>query len=537
MNFGFNPLKYSYPSRRGLMYGTKGMVCTSQPLAAQAGLDMLKKGGNAVDAAIATAIALTVLEPTSNGLGSDAFAQVWVGGKLYGLNGSGYAPALLSPECEALKGKTAVPERGWESVDVPGAVSAWAELHKRFGKLPFADLFAPAIDYAENGYPVSPVISRLWHEGLAIFESYKNNEAFKGWFDTFTKNSETPAAGTVAKLPNQAKTLRLIADSYGETFYRGEVADVIDAFSKATGGYIRKSDLAAYRAEWAEPISIDYRGYRVWELPPNGHGIVALMALNILQGFEHDAKDSAENLHHEIEAMKLAYADGRKYVADPRYMKAQVKELLSDEYTAQRRALIGEEAIMPQPGNPFCGGTVYLCTADAEGNMVSYIQSNFQGFGSGIVVPGYGIAFNDRASGFVLDPQHDDYLAPLKKPYHTIIPGFLTKDGKAVGPFGVMGGYMQPQGHLQVIHNLIDFGMNPQEALDCPRWQWIEGKKVMVEAAVGDELINALRVRGHELIVTDDTIDFGRGQMILRSDDGVLVGATEPRADGTVAVW
>ena len=537
MNFGFNPLKYSYHSRRGLMYGTKGMVCTSQPLAAQAGLDMLKKGGNAVDAAIATAIALTVLEPTSNGLGSDAFAQVWVGGKLYGLNGSGYAPALLSPDCEALKGKTAVPERGWESVDVPGAVSAWAELHKRFGKLPFADLFAPAIDYAENGYPVSPVISRLWHEGLAIFEPYKNNEAFKGWFDTFTKNGETPAAGTVAKLPDQAKTLRLIAGSCGETFYRGEVADVIDAFSKSTGGYIRKSDLAAYRAEWVEPISIDYRGYRVWELPPNGHGIVALMALNILQGFEHDAKGSAENLHHEIEAMKLAYADGRKYVADPRYMKAQVKELLSDEYTAQRRALIGEEAIMPQPGNPFCGGTVYLCTADAEGNMVSYIQSNFQGFGSGIVVPGYGIAFNDRANGFVLDPQHDDYLAPLKKPYHTIIPGFLTKDGKAVGPFGVMGGYMQPQGHLQVIHNLIDFGMNPQEALDSPRWQWIEGKKVMVEAAMGEELINALRARGHELIVTDDTIDFGRGQMILRSDDGVLVGATEPRADGTVAVW
>ena len=537
MNFGFNPLKYSYPSRRGLMYGTRGMVCTSQPLAAQAGLDMLKKGGNAVDAAIATAIALTVLEPTSNGLGSDAFAQVWVGGKLYGLNGSGYAPALLSPECKALKGKTAVPERGWESVDVPGAVSAWAELHKRFGKLPFADLFAPAIDYAKNGYPVSPVISRLWHEGLAIFEPYKNNEAFKGWFDTFTKNGETPAAGTVAKLPNQAKTLRLIAESYGETFYRGEVADVIDAFSKATGGYIRKSDLAAYRAEWVEPISIDYRGYRVWELPPNGHGIIALMALNILQGFEHDAKGSVENLHHEIEAMKLAYADGRKYVADPRYMKAQVEELLSEEYTAQRRALIGEEAIMPRPGNPFCGGTVYLCTADAEGNMVSYIQSNFQGFGSGIVVPGYGIAFNDRASGFVLNPQHDDYLAPLKKPYHTIIPGFLTKDGKAVGPFGVMGGYMQPQGHLQVIHNLIDFGMNPQEALDCPRWQWIEGKKVMVEAAMGEELISALRARGHELIVTDDTIDFGRGQMILRSDDGVLVGATEPRADGTVAVW
>ena len=484
MDFGFNPLQYKYPSRRSVMYGTKGMVCSSQPLAAQAGLDMIKKGGNAVDAAVATAIALTILEPTSNGLGSDAFAQVWVGGKLYGLNGSGYAPELLTPDCAALKDKTAIPERGWESVTVPGAVSAWAELHKRFGKLPFAELFAPAIEYAENGYPVSPVISRLWHEGLGVFAPYKNNAAFKGWFDTFTENGETPAAGTVAKLPKQARTLRLIADSYGEAFYRGEIADKIDEFSRSTGGYIRKSDLAAYRAEWVEPISIDYRGYRVWELPPNGHGIVALMALNILKGFEHGSKDCAENLHHEIEAMKLAYADGRKYVADPRYMKAQVKELLSDEYTAKRRALIGEQAIMPRPCNPFCGGTVYLCTADGEGNMVSYIQSNFQGFGSGIVVPDYGIAFNDRASGFTLDPQHDDYLVPLKKPYHTIIPGFLTKDGKAVGPFGVMGGYMQPQGHLQVIHNVIDFGMNPQEARDGPRWQWIESKKLWLKQAL-----------------------------------------------------
>lgn len=537
MKFDFDSLKYKYPSRRSVLYGTKGMVCSSQPLASQAGLDMIKKGGNAVDAAIATAIALTVLEPTSNGLGSDAFAQVWVDGKLYGLNGSGYAPALLTPDCDALKGKTEIPERGWQAVTVPGAVSAWAELHKRFGKLPFADLFEHAIEYATNGYPVSPVISRLWREGFGIFAPYRNGEAFKGWFETFAADGTTPAAGSVARLPMQAKTLRLIAESYGETFYRGEVADAIDAFSRATGGYIRKSDLAAYRAEWVEPISIDYHGYRVWELPPNGHGIVALMALNILKGFEHDGKDSVENFHHEIEAMKLAYADGRKYVADPRYMKAQVEELLSDEYTAQRRALIGDEAIMPKPGNPFCGGTVYLCTADGDGNMVSYIQSNFQGFGSGIVVPGYGIAFNDRAAGFTLDPAHDDYLVPLKKPYHTIIPGFLTKDGKAAGPFGVMGGYMQPQGHLQVIHNLVDFSMNPQEALDCPRWQWIEGKKVMIEANADPAIIEGLRARGHELIVTDDFIDFGRGQMILRSDDGVLTGATEPRADGMVAVW
>ncbi len=537
MAFGFDPLKYNYPSRRSVIYGKKGMVCTSQPLAAQAGLDMIKKGGNAVDAAVAAAIALTVLEPTSNGLGSDAFAQVWIGGKLYGLNGSGYAPALLTPDIDALKGKTQIPGRGWESVTVPGAVSAWAELHKRFGKLPFARLFEPAIDYAENGYPVSPVISRLWHEGLEVFAPYKNNPVFDGWFATFTKNGQTPAAGETAVLPRQAKALRLIAGSYGEAFYRGEIADTVDEFSRSTGGYIRKSDLAAYRAEWVEPVSIDYRGYKVWELPPNGHGIVALMALNILKGFKHETKDCAENLHHEIEAMKLAYADGRKYIADPRYMKARVAELLSDEYTAERRALIGDKAIMPKPGSPFCGGTVYLCTADGDGNMVSYIQSNFQGFGSGIVEPQYGIAFNDRASGFTLDPQHDDYLVPLKKPYHTIIPGFLTKDGEAVGPFGVMGGYMQPQGHLQVIHNCIDFGMNPQEALDSPRWQWIEGKKVMIEAGVDEKIINALRARGHELIVTADSIDFGRGQIIWRNADGVLAGATEPRADGAVAAW
>lgn len=537
MKFNFNPLQYKYPSRRGLVYGTKGMVCSSQPLAAQAGLDMLKKGGNAVDAAIATAIALTVLEPTSNGLGSDAFALVWAGGTLYALNGSGYAPALLNPQVDALRGKTEMPARGWEAVTVPGAVSDWAELHKRFGKLPFAELFQPAIDYAENGYALTPIISRLWQNALKTFAPFKGQAAFEGWFDVFAADGTAPQAGDVVKLPQHGKTLRLLAETYGESFYRGEVADAIGAFSQATGGYIRQSDLAAYRAEWVDPISIDYRGYKIWELPPNGHGIVALMALNILKGIKLDAKDSVETYHNEIEAMKLAYADGRKYVADPRYMKAQVAQLLADEYTAKRRALIGHDALLPEPGDPFCGGTVYLCAADGEGNMVSYIQSNFMGFGSGIVVPGYGIALNDRGAGFSLDPQHDDYLAPLKKPYHTIIPGFLTKDGEAVGPFGVMGGFMQPQGHVQVMQNCIDFGMNPQEALDAPRWQWVAGKKVMIEAGAGEEIISGLRARGHELIVTDDTIEFGRGQMIWRGDNGVLVGATEPRADGTVAAW
>lgn len=538
MSFNFDGANYPYTSRRRVIYAKNGMVCTGQPLAAQAGLRMLLQGGNAVDAAIATAIALTVVEPTANGLGSDAFALVWIKDKLYGLNGSGYAPAKLTPEALAERGITeTIPDRGWQAVTVPGAPSAWAELHKKFGKLPFAKLFEPAIDYAENGFPVSPVAAKFWNRGLEIFSEFKDKPEFAGWFATFVPEGNAPKAGEIAKLPFHAKTLRLLADTYCESYYRGELAEAIANFSEATNGFIAKGDLASYKAEWVEPISINYRGYDIWEIPPNGHGITALMALNILKGFDFDKKDTVETYHKQLEAMKLAFVDAKKYVTDPRYMHAKVEDMLSETYAAKRRALIGSEAIMPEAGDPFCGGTVYMCTADNEGNMVSFIQSNFKGFGSGVVIPGYGVALNDRGCDFKLDPKEENYLVPGKKSYHTIIPGFMTKDGRAVGPFGVMGGYMQPQGHVQVVMNTVDFLMNPQSALDCPRWQWVGEKRVQLEDRVPEEIIEGLKAKGHEIEIMSDYGSFGRGQIIWRDEEGVLCGATEPRTDGTVAAF
>lgn len=535
----FNNLDYRYPSRRSVIFGKKGMVCTSQPLAAQAGLDVLKKGGNAIDAVIATAICMTVLEPTGNGLGSDAFALVWIKNdkKLYGLNGSGYAPELMTVENVKAKGFDAVPDRGWTPVTVPGAPSAWAELHKRFGKLPFADLFAPAIEYAEKGYPVHPIVGLLWERAVDVFTPFKDKPEFKPFFDTFMKDG-VPAIGSMVKLPYHAKTLRELAATNCESYYRGEIAQAIDKFSAETGGFLRAGDLAKYKAEWVEPIHTNYHGYDVCEIPPNGHGIVALMTLNILSKLKGlEDRDAEATIHKQLEAMKLAFVDGKEYVTDPRDMKMKVDFMLSEKYAQMRADEINEEALMPKPIDPNCGGTVYLCAADEEGNMVSFIQSNFKGFGSGIVVPGYGISFNDRGCSFSLDPKADNTLVPGKKPYHTIIPGFLMKDGEAVGPFGVMGGFMQPQGHVQVMMNMIDFGLNPQEALDAPRWQWVGGKKVEIEEGFGEEIAEALRKRGHEVKVMKDFTSFGRGQIILRDKEGVLTGATEPRTDGCVAAW
>lgn len=540
MNFTFNAQEYKYASRRRVVHAKRGMVCTSQPLASQAGLTILQQGGNAIDAAIATAICQTIVEPTNNGLGSDCFALIWTGGKLHGLNGSGYAPQRLTPEAVAASGATEkMPLRGWEAVTVPGAPSAWAELHKRFGRLPFAKLFEPAIYYAEQGYPVSPIVARFWQEGIDALTPYKNNPAIAPWFATFDVhgNGVAPKTGELVTLPDHAKTLRILADSYCESYYRGELAQRLVEFSDKTGGYLSLEDLADYRAEWVEPVHINYHGYDVWEMPPNGHGITALMALNILKGMEIGAKDTGDTFHKQIEAMKLAFADGMHYIADPRYMQTRVEELLSDAYAAQRRTLIGETALEPTHGKPFCGGTVYLCTADGEGNMVSFIQSNYKDFGSGIVLPGYGINLNDRGAGFSLNPELDDYLAPRKKPYHTIIPGFLTHEGEAVGPFGVMGAYMQPQGHVQVIMNTVDWLLNPQTALDAPRWQWIAGKEIWLESSVAPEIVEDLRRRGHEVRVLEDDTTFGRGEIIWRDSNGVLAGATEPRADGVVAAW
>ena len=538
MGLKFDAHKYAYPSRRHVVYGRKGMVCTTVPVAAQAGLEILKKGGNAVDAAIATAVCLTVVEPTSNDIGSDTFALVWMARdkKLYGLNGSGPAPAAIDAE-EIRRKYGMIPRSGWVPVTVPGAPAAWAALSERFGRLPLKEVMEPAIRYAREGYALSPTVSRLWERGYRENKATYSEDYLKHWFELFAPEGRAPRAGETVTLPRHAETLQEIADTNAESFYRGALADKIDAFSRATGGYLRKEDLAAYHAEWVDPISIDYRGYTVSEIPPNGHGIVALMALNIMEGFELHERDTAECIHRQIEAMKLAYADGRRYVADPRYMKVTVEQLLSKSYAAERRKRIGWSAVLPEAGDPSCGGTVYLNSADGEGNMVSFIQSNYMEFGSGVVVPGTGIEFHNRGRNFNLDPDSENCLAPRKKPYHTIIPGFLSRNGEAIGPFGVMGGFMQPQGHLQVVMNTVDFGMNPQEALDAPRWQWTGDNCVDIEREMPGAITGELVRRGHQVNVVPENINMGRGQIIWRMDDGTLCGGTEPRADGTVAVW
>ena len=533
----FDAQKYDYPSRRSVVYGKKGMVCTSQPLAAQAGLDIIKRGGNAVDAAIATAACMTVLEPTSNGIGSDAFALVWTKGELHGLNASGRSPMAITAEEVKKQGYTEMPKRGWIPVMVPGAPSAWAELSEKFGRLPLEKVLEPAITYAREGYPVSPVTSKIWNTAYREFSETLTEECFRSWFETFAPDGHAPQPGEIWRSEAHAKTLEMIAQTHAKAFYSGELADQIDEFSRKTGGYLRRSDLENYWCEWVKPIHINYRGYDVCEIPSNGDGIIALMALNILKGYSFVERDNADTVHKQLEAMKLAFADGNRYVADLDYMKAPVETLLSDEYADGRRALIGEQALTPEPGNPFRGGTIYLCTADGEGNMVSYIQSNYMGFGSGIVIPGTGIALQNRGANFTLDETMENCLGPGKKSLHTIIPGFLMKDGKAVGPFGVMGGFMQPQGHVQVIMNTVDFLMNPQDALNAPRWQWIGGKKIQVEKTFPAGIVEELKKRGHEMEVLESSLSFGRGQIIWRDENDVLCGATEPRADGTVAAW
>lgn len=529
--------EYPYPSQRQSVFARRGMVAASQPLAAQAGIEIMQKGGNAIDAAIATAAALTVVEPTGNGIGGDAFALVWVKGQLHGLNGNGQAPAALSVEAVKAAGHTEMPLYGWTPVTVPGCPSAWAVLSERFGRLPFAELLKPAISLARDGFPVSPVVAHQWEIALKEFAPHRDG-VLQAWFDTFLIDGRAPRAGEMFFNPAQAETLEELAATRCESFYRGAIAERLDAHSRATGGYLRASDLQGYRAQWVDPISINYRGVDVWEIPPSGQGLVALMALKILEGFEFDHRDSQLTWHRQLEAMKLAYSDGLHYITDPEHMRVAVADLLCDEYAARRRGQIGETAQPPVHGDPLASGTVYLATADAEGNMVSFIQSNYHGFGSGVVLPDSGIALQNRGQEFSLDPAHANCLLPGKKTFHTIIPGFLTKDGEALGPFGVMGGYMQPQGHVQMVMNMVDFGLNPQAALDAPRWQWLGGMKVGVEQGASRDLINALVRRGHEVVVVSDSTDYGRGQIILRDpESGVLWGGTEPRADSVVGGW
>ena len=524
-------------NQKSRLHAKRGMVATSEPQAAEAGLLTLQRGGNAIDAAIATAAALTVVEPTSNGIGGDLFAIIYHQGRLEGLNSSGPAPKAISLEKLKKKGQDTMPVYGFDPVTVPGTVAGWAELSGRFGKLPFKELLKPAIDLASKGFLVSPVVATYWQRALNIYQQQLKGEPFQYWFETFAPQGETPKVGTLTRLPDHARTLQAIADSKGTSFYRGSLASQIDAFSRQHDGWIRATDLKAFKPEWVDLIKTTYRGYEVYEIPPNGQGIVALMALDIIEQFNHDP-DQLVNHHRAIEAIKLAFADGRAHIADPRAMKVGVEALLDKAYARSRATLITDQAMIPPPGIFNDHGTVYLATADEAGNMVSLIQSNYMGFGSGLVVPGTGITLHNRGHNFSLDPHSPNVLAPGKRPYHTIIPGFLAKNGIPMGPFGIMGGFMQPQAHLQVLSGLIDQGLDPQSALDQPRWQWLADKRVIVEPGFPSAHVKALRQMGHDIIVHEDLGMFGRGQIIFRDEQrGGYYGATEKRADGTLAIW
>jgi gamma-glutamyltranspeptidase/glutathione hydrolase len=527
-----------YASRRSPVMAVNGVVATSQPLAAQSGLSMLQQGGSAVDAALATAIALTVVEPTSNGIGGDVFSLVWDGGTLHGLNGSGRAPAATTPTAIRADGHATMPNRGWWPVTVPGAPRAWADLHARFGKLPFEKLFEPAIRYARYGYNVSPIISRLWNNAATNLYGPLPGPLFEPWRETFMSGGRAPAAGERWSSEGHASTLERIAASGSRDFYDGELARKIAEFAARTGGPMTTDDLAAHTSTWVEPILTSYRGYEVAEIPPNGQGIAALIGLNIVEGFDLDAlpRESIEAYHLQIEALKLSLSDAMAYVADMDQVDVPVRGLLDKEYASQRQALIGARAIDPVAGKPKAGGTIYLCAADADGMMVSYIQSNYQGFGSGVVVPGTGISLHNRGYGFTLQDGHPNQVAPGKRPFHTIIPGFLLREGQAVGPFGVMGGFMQAQGHMQMVINTVDYGMNPQASLDAPRWRWDGGRAITVEPDADPAIVDGLRGRGHDVTVATDQA-FGRGQIIWKLPGGGYVAGSDKRADGCAAAY
>jgi gamma-glutamyltranspeptidase / glutathione hydrolase len=515
-----------YSSRR-LPVLADNAVTTSHPLAAQAGLSMLARGGNAADAIIATAVALTVLEPVSNGIGSDAFALLWDGNRLYGLNASGRAPAAWTPEYFA--GRESMPQRGWNTVTVPGAVSSWVAIHARFGKLPFADLFAPAIRYARDGVMIAPVVAHKWSAQVPLLKDQP------GFAECFMPRGRAPAAGERFASKEMARTLEAIATSKGEAFYRGELAEKMAAHSQANRGAMTLADLDAHAADWVDPVTGDYRGYTMHEIPPNGQGIAALIALGIADELDlpSHAVDSANSQHLQIEAMKLAFADAYRFVADPDSMRIKAAQLLDRAYLKSRAALIDPKRAQDfKHGAPPAGGTVYLTAADAGGMMVSFIQSNYQGFGSGIVVPGTGISLQNRGLGFTLRAGHPNQVGPGKRPFHTIIPAFLSKGGRPVMSFGVMGGNMQPQGHLQIAVRLLAYGQNPQAACDAPRWKINQGLSVAVEGEMNMAVTADLVGRGHRIETIDDPyMDFGAGQFILKMENGYFA-ASDSRRDG-----
>ncbi|NBQ88178.1 MAG: gamma-glutamyltransferase family protein [Betaproteobacteria bacterium] len=538
MNFDFNN---PYLTTR-LPVFARNVVSTSHPLAAQAGLRMLWKGGNAVDAAIAAAAAITVCEPVSNGLGSDAFCILWDGKQLHGLNASGSAPASWTPEYFKRKyGMDAKnpPKRGLDSATIPGAVSAWVALSDKFGKLPFADLLEPAIEIAERGYLMPVVVQQKWEAATPELQG------LPGFAEAFLPWGRAPKVGELFKFKAAARGLRAIAETKGAALYGGEIAHAIEMFSARNGGSMTAKDLAAYKPEWVTPIEKNYRGYTVHEIPPNGQGIAALIALGILDQFDLASHkvDSVDSQHLQIEAMKLAFADVYRYVAERSAMEVTTEQLLDKAYLASRARLIDMKRAQDfKAGNPVKGGTIYLSAADENGMMVSFIQSNYMGFGSGCVEPQFGISLQNRGHGFGLDRDGKNpanIVAPGKRPFHTIIPAFLTKDGQPVMSFGVMGGNMQPQGHMQTLVRMLDYGQNPQAACDAPRWRFNEGLEINVESQMNPATVQGLLDRGHRAEVINDSYqDFGSGQFIWRAGDPKAEGyvvASDSRRDGQAA--
>ena len=536
---------------RSEVIAANGMVATSQPLASQIGLQVLKDGGNAIDAAIAANAALGLMEPTGNGIGGDLFAIVWhaKSQKLYGLNASGRSPKALTltklqQELSTLKRDT-IPPYGMLPISVPGTVDGWFELHNKFGKMQMQEILQPAIDYANNGFPVSELISYYWQKSVPRLAPQV------GYFKTtFTIDGKAPRKGQIFKNPELASTLSQIATGGRDAFYKGDIAKKIDTFMKANGGYIRYNDLAEHTSTWVEPVSVNYRGYDVFELPPNGQGIAALQMLNILEQYDLSKMGflSEQSLHIMTEAKKLVFEDRAKYYADMDYFNVPLRGLLDKNYAIERNKLIGERAAKRvDAGNPamYQGDTIYLTTADKDGNMVSLIQSNYRGMGSGVVVPGLGFVFQDRGQLFSMDENHANVYAPNKRPFHTIIPAFIMKDGKPFISFGLMGGAMQPQGHAQIVTNIIDFGMNLQEAGDATRWQHFgstepteaQGKTLVgggvlaLESDVPYQTIRALMARGHK--IQFDMGGYGGYQAIMYdAKEQVYYGASESRKDG-----
>jgi gamma-glutamyltranspeptidase/glutathione hydrolase len=532
---------------RSEVIATQGMAATSHPLVSQVALDVLKRGGTAVDAAIAANAAIGLMEPTGNGIGGDLFAIVWDAKtkKLYGLNGSGRSPKSLTldrlkAELDKLGTKT-IPPRGPLPVSVPGTVDAWFELHGKFGKLPMKELLQPAIAYARNGFPVTEIIAEGWAANARVLAQYP------GFKETFMPNGRAPLKGEIFRNPLLANTLAAIAEGGRDAFYKGDIAQRIEIYMRAQGGYLTAADLAAHRSEWVDPVSTNYRGYDVWELPPNTQGVAALQMLNILEAYDLKALGfgSAEYLHLFVEAKKLAFEDRARFYADPEFAKIPLQALVSKDYAAKRRKLITQKAAAEYPVDTKAldqSDTIYMTVADAAGNMVSLIQSNYRGMGSGMTPTGCGFILQDRGELFSLAKGHANVYAPGKRPFHTIIPAFVTKDGKPWASFGVMGGAMQPQGHVQVLVNLIDFGMNLQEAGDVPRVrhdgsseptgeQMRDGGLVVLENGYSPAVVKALEARGHKVKVANDG-DFGGYQAILRNAEGVYFGASESRKDG-----